>query len=266
MKKNLTLSGVSVAFDTPDGVHTVLDGIDLTIAAGEWVVLIGQNGSGKSTLAKVLCGLSPISKGVAEQNDLQVQMVFQNPEAQIVGETVYEDVCFGMENRAVDPDEMPERARAALEKVGLAELIGQSVTTLSGGQKQLLGIAGCLAVEADVIVFDECTAMLDPASREMVLGVAQELQRQGKTLIWITQWMEELAYADRVVALAAGRVAYDGTAREFFYDGVCAELGFVPPYAVQVAESLRTKGVVLQGQPVTPKELSEAVGDVCRYK
>ncbi|TCP55595.1 energy-coupling factor transport system ATP-binding protein [Tumebacillus sp. BK434] len=264
MKKKLTLSGVSVAFAAPDGVHTVLTEIDLTIAQGEWVALIGQNGSGKSTLAKVLCGLCPVSKGLAEQEELQVQMVFQNPEAQIVGETVYEDVCFGMENCAVPPDEMPERALAALEKVGLAPLIEQAVTTLSGGQKQLLGIAGCLAVEADVIVFDECTAMLDPASREMVLRVAQELQRQGKTLIWITQWMEELACADRVVALSGGRVAYDGTARAFFYDGVCAALGFVPPYAVQVAEQLQAKGVVLAGQPLTPQELSAAVGARCQ--
>jgi energy-coupling factor transport system ATP-binding protein len=264
METQMILSGVGVAFASAEGVHKVLDGIDLQVRQGEWIALIGQNGSGKSTLAKVLCGLCPVSRGDVERGALQVQMVFQNPEAQIVGETAYEDVCFGMENRAVDPSEMPERARAALEKVGLARKIDQSVTTLSGGQKQLLGIAGCLAVEADVIVFDECTAMLDPASREMVIGVAQELQKQGKTLIWITQWMEELAYADRVVALASGRVAYDGAARAFFYDGVCRELGFVPPYVVQVAESLREKGAVLAEQPLTAQELCEAVGDVCR--
>jgi energy-coupling factor transport system ATP-binding protein len=264
MNEKLILSGVTVAFRTPEGIHKALDEVDLKIRQGEWVALIGHNGSGKSTLAKVLSGLCPVSRGEVEQSGSNVQMVFQHPEAQIVGETVYEDICFGLENRAVDPEEMPERARFALEKVGLSHLLHRPVTELSGGQKQLLSIAGCLAMEAETLVFDECTAMLDPASREMVLSVAKELHRQGKTLIWITQWMEELAHADRVVALERGRVAYDGEARTFFYEGVCERLGFVPTYAVQVAQRLREKGVELSARPLTPEELSEAVSDVCR--
>ncbi len=262
MNRQLILSHVSVAFAVGEDVHKVVTDVDLTIERGEWLVLIGQNGSGKSTLAKVLCGLCPISSGEIERFGTKVQMVFQNPEAQIVGETVYEDVCFGMENRAVDPEKMPERARIALEKVGMSHLLHQPVTTLSGGQKQLLGIAGCLAVEADVIVFDECTAMLDPASRQLVLHVAQELKEQGKTLIWITQWMEELAYGDRVVALGQGEVVFSGAARAFFYEGICEQLGFVPPYAVQVAHRLQDKGMRLAGRPLTPDELSIAVGDL----
>ncbi|ASS77257.1 hypothetical protein CIG75_16135 [Tumebacillus algifaecis] len=264
MKQQLILSDVSVAFATSKGVHSVLEDINLTIEQGEWIAIIGQNGSGKSTLAKVLSRLCPISRGELNVIPARVQMVFQNPEAQIVGETVYEDVCFGMENAAVPPAEMPERARVALEKVGLAHLIDQSVSTLSGGQKQLLGIAGCLAMEAEMIVFDECTAMLDPASREMVLSVARDLQRQGKTLIWITQWMEELADADRVLAFSEGKTRFDGTAQAFFYDGICQSLGFVPPYAVQVAQHLLGQGVALAGRPLTASELSEAVGALCQ--
>jgi energy-coupling factor transport system ATP-binding protein len=193
-----------------------------------------------------------------------VQMVFQNPEAQIVGETLYEDVCFGLENRAVDPAEMPGRALAALRQVGLADKLHHPVTMLSGGQKQLLGIAGCLATEADAIVFDEATAMLDPASRERMLGVVKQLHQGGATVIWITQWLEELAYADRVIALEDGKIVYGGDPRGFFYavageGSACERMGFAPPYVVQVAEGLRRRGVELVGRPILPQELSEAV-------
>ncbi|MGZ4165005.1 MAG: ATP-binding cassette domain-containing protein [Tumebacillaceae bacterium] len=275
MKKDFTLHGVTVAFTTNEGIRPVLIELELEIQAGEWLAVVGLNGSGKSTLGKVLAGLCPISRGTVERggegaaHETSVQMVFQNPEAQIVGETVYEDVCFGLENLAVDPAEMPGRAAAALLLVGLEQKMHMSVEKLSGGQKQLLGIAGCLAMEARAIVFDEATAMLDPASREHVLRVVEELHRRGKTIIWITQWMEELAYADRVVALDAGKIAFNGSNREFFYgtggeSNPCEQLGFVQPYAVQVAQELQKQGVTLVEQPILPNELSKAVSEVCR--
>jgi energy-coupling factor transport system ATP-binding protein len=263
MKAGMELRGVSVAFATNGEVRPVLVDLDLRVAPGEWVAVIGRNGSGKSTLGKVLAGLCPVSRGTAVGTE-RVQMVFQNPEAQIVGETVYEDVCFGLENRAVDPAEMPARALAALRQVGLADKLHHSVTMLSGGQKQLLGIAGCLATEADAIVFDEATAMLDPASRARMLGVVQHLHRDGATVVWITQWLEELAYADRVIALEDGKIVYEGEPRDFFYEQAgesspCERLGFVPPYTVQVAQGLRRRGVELAARPILPQELREAV-------
>lgn len=275
MCQEFLLEHVTVAFTTNEGIRPVLIDMNLEIVAGEWLAVVGQNGSGKSTLGKVLAGLCPISRGNVRRaggETSSAQMVFQNPEAQIVGETVYEDVCFGLENRAVDPTDMPERALRALRLVGLEQKMHAYVEKLSGGQKQLLGIAGCLAMDASVIVFDEATAMLDPTSRVNVLQVVQELRRQGKTIIWITQWMEELAYADRVVALDGGKIAFDGKSEEFFYGkGVagsvegegnpCERLGFVLPYAVQVAQELEKHGVTLKGRPILPNELSKAVSE-----
>lgn len=269
MSSEICLKQVSVAFTTNDGIRPVLLNLDLQIATGEWVAVVGQNSSGKSTLARVLAGLCPVSRGSvqcgAPGEAAAVQMVFQNPEAQIVGETVYEDVCFGLENRAVDPAEMPARVESALRQVGLVEKWHVPVQKLSGGQKQLLAIAGCLAMEASVLVFDEATAMLDPSSRERVLQVVQHLHQQGKTILWITQWMEELAYADRVLAIDGGKIAYDGNNRDFFH-GVeetspCERLGFVLPYAVQVARGLQEQGIALQARPILPNELSKAVSD-----
>ncbi|PWK13073.1 ATP-binding cassette domain-containing protein [Tumebacillus permanentifrigoris] len=278
----LRLAEVSVAFTGAEGIHPVLQELDLEIARGEWVSLVGRNGSGKSTLGRVLAGLLPVSRGTVERADGRVQLVFQNPDAQIVGETVWEDVCFGLENLAVPPEEMPKRVESALGLVGLLPKKDAEVTTLSGGQKQLLAVAGCLAMEAETLVFDEATSMLDPESRARLLQVAEALHRAGRTVLWITQWMDEVAHAERVVALEAGRVVFDGTPEAFFYDGgvegasdsvgasraedsvlekrtPCEVLGFAPPYVVQVARALERRGVALRTRPLLPAQLGAVV-------
>lgn len=262
MDKMFQLENVSVAFAGEEGVRTVLRDVQLEIAAGEWVAIVGRNGSGKSTLGRVLAGLLPVSRGMCERSPVVVQLVFQNPDAQIVGETVWEDVCFGLENLAVPPEEMPGRVEQALRMVGLLAKKDADVATLSGGQKQLLAVAGCLAMEAEVIVFDEATSMLDPQSRARLVQVAEELHRAGRTVLWITQWMEEVARAGRVVALEEGRVAFDGTPEAFFYDGVvtpCEGLGFAAPYVVQVARALEQRGVALRMRPLLPEQVGDAV-------
>lgn len=272
MEKMFFVENVSVAFAGEEGVRTVLQDVELEIAAGEWVAIVGRNGSGKSTLGRVLAGLLPVSKGTCERMAGVVQLVFQNPDAQIVGETVWEDVCFGLENLAVPPEEMPARVEAALKSVGLWGKKDADVATLSGGQKQLLAVAGCLAMEADVLVFDEATSMLDPLSRARLVEVAEALHREGRTVLWITQWMEEVGRVGRVVALEAGRVVFDGGPEGFFYgeaegaggaEGLavtpCERLGFAAPYVVRVARSLERRGVKLLKRPLVPEQVEEMI-------
>ncbi|KEO82467.1 ATP-binding cassette domain-containing protein [Tumebacillus flagellatus] len=250
----------------PDGIRFVLRDLDLEVRRGDWVAVVGRNGSGKSTLGRVLAGLLPVSRGTLERSAGLVQLVFQTPDAQIVGETVWEDVCFGLENLAVPPDEMPARAEEALLTVGLLEKKHANVSTLSGGQKQLLAVAGCLAMKADVLVFDEATSMLDPESRARLLDVAARLHQAGQTVIWITQWMDEVARAQRVVALEVGRVVFEGAPEVFFYgregsegQTPCDSLGFAPPYVVQVARALERRGVALRKRPLLPEEVGDFV-------
>ncbi len=260
------LNNVTVAYSNAGQIYRALQDIHFNVYEGEWIGIVGRNGSGKSTLASVLTGICPISKGTLEFHDATLQMVFQNPEAQIVGETIEEEICFGMENQAVDPQEMQGRTKAVLEQVGLSTKPNQPVASLSGGQKQLLNIASCLAHHASILVFDEATAMLDPLSRDRVLDIAAKLHRQGQSIIWITQWMEELSVVDRMVALDEGRIVFDGHRDDFFYaankeSGMspCESMGFTLPYSVQVAQQLLKMGYKLNGFPVSAEQLVEAV-------
>ncbi|MDF2959563.1 MAG: hypothetical protein K0S39_1298 [Paenibacillus sp.] len=264
----IKLDSVSYAYPSFEGAEAILKNINLTIRRGEWVAIAGTNGSGKSTLAKLIAKLYPASSGEVRLTIPEmppVQLVFQNPDMQVIGETVYEDLCFGMENYGVTDAEMQQRADEALEKVGLTTMADTPVSQLSGGQKQLLAVAACLCVNPAVILFDEATSMLDPMSRQTIIKAAQKLHQEGKTIVWITQWLDELAWANRVIALDQGRIAFEGSAQDFFYskDGhnksFCDRLGFAPPYTVQVALSLINKGFKLDPLPLTPAELGKSV-------
>ncbi|HEX7055594.1 MAG TPA: ATP-binding cassette domain-containing protein [Bacilli bacterium] len=267
----IALHEVSVAYRAADGVRQVLRDISLSVHPGDFLALVGGNGSGKSTLARVVAGLCPISQGkvVRSHPPHAVQLVMQNPDAQIVGETVYEDVCFGLENCRFPREETPARVSAALSAVGLQGFANRRVDQLSGGEKQLLCIAGCLALEPEVMIFDEVTTMLDEAARKQMLAVAAELRRKGTAVIWVTQFMDEAARAGQVVALAEGKLAYVGQAESFFYNekqfaaSPCAALGFNPPYPVRVAQHLLAAGVELGGFPLTNDDLRKAVVRLC---
>ncbi len=273
-----SLNNVSVAFTTPEGIKPVLIDINLQITRGDWVAVIGRNGSGKSTLSLVLARLCPISRGkiTYESGNAQqqsTQLIFQNPDAQIVGETVYEDICFGLENKAIPPADFSTRVHAALTQVGLEDFHHRRVEHLSGGQKQLLCIAAALAMDAAVLIFDEATSMLDPLSRQRVVLTAKKLHEQGKTIIWVTQFMEELGYANRVIALDAGQIAFDGNPSQFFYgtdDNQVAppytRLSFIAPYIVQVTQQLLQAGVNLSHLPLLPIQLDHIVRDLCRSR
>ncbi|WP_405079560.1 ATP-binding cassette domain-containing protein [Paenibacillus chitinolyticus] len=275
VKRGEPAEGVSAAD------QTLLNEINIELHKGEWLAVVGRNGSGKSTLAKVMAGLIPAAGGSIEPGwtaGERMRMVLQNPDTQLIGETVYEDVCFGMENAGIDPERMPETARHVLGLVGLADKRDDSCEALSGGQKQLTAVAGALAVGASVLLMDEVTSMLDSFSRSTVLGALTQLNEQGVTVVWITQRLDELALADKVIVVDEGKIAYSGGVRDFFYgtssvDGSrvkirenmpapspCLERGYELPYTVEVARELHRLGALgLEERPVTPDELMEVL-------
>jgi energy-coupling factor transport system ATP-binding protein len=242
----------------PDSNHPVkaLNGIDLTVHSGEYLVILGHNGSGKSTLAKHLNALLLPTEGdvwVKEWNSKiagnfrairsTVGMVFQTPDNQIVSTIVEEDVAFGPENLGVPRDEIVRRVDWSLEQVDMIPFRHRAPHLLSGGQKQRVCIAGMLAMQPDVLVLDEATAMLDPLGRKEVLEVAQRLNKQeGVTIIAITHFMSEAVHADRLIVMDEGRIAMEGTPHEIFAQVEQLEaLQLGVPQITQVAQALHRR-------------------------
>jgi energy-coupling factor transport system ATP-binding protein len=247
----------------------LLRGLNTSIYAGEWLAVTGRNGSGKSVLGKLLSGLEgrytgQINRAYSDK-DLAVRWVMQNPESQLIGETVWEDVCFGLENQGHPPEHIRVAALGALKQVGLEGFEDRPIHRLSGGQKQLVALAGAIATGPAVLVVDEVTSMLDPAARKRVLQVLKEFHHRGITIVMITQFLEELVYADRILAISNGAIEFEGSKEQFFYNGIdggpgaCEQLGLEPPYTVRVAKELINRGITVHGFPVTPEELGKAV-------
>ena len=214
----------------PEGVNRAVDQVDIDIQPGQFVAILGHNGSGKSTLAKHMNALLLPTEGTIwvgdkdtslEDNLWDVRrtagMVFQNPDNQIIGTVVEEDVGFGPENLAVPTEEIWKRVDRSLEAVGMTAYRYHSPNKLSGGQKQRVAIAGIMAMKPRCIVLDEPTAMLDPNGRKEVIRTVRELNRaEGITVILITHYMEEVIEADRVYVMDGGRVVMEGTPKEVF--------------------------------------------------
>lgn len=231
----------------------VLSGISLQIAAGELVAIIGANGSGKTTLARHLNGLLLPTEGqvriagldtrLAENRQTiqsTVGMVFQFPEDQMVATVVEEDAAFGPENLGLPSAEVRRRVEAALREVEMWEWRTRPPHLLSAGQMQRVALAGVLAMRPRCIVFDEATAMLDPAGRQMVMNMLHRLHQEGLTILYITHFMEEAAQAGRVIVLDQGQVALDDSPQEVFADaGQLEKLGLDLPPAVEAAHLLR---------------------------
>ena len=213
-----------------EGITKAVDDVNLDIKQGDFVAILGHNGSGKSTLAKHMNAILYPSEGSVwvdgkdtqqEENIWDIRqtagMVFQNPDNQIIGQIVEEDVGFGPENMGVPTDEIWARVDKSLEAVGMTAYRLQSPNKLSGGQKQRVAIAGVMAMKPRCIVLDEPTAMLDPNGRREVIKTVHELNRQeGITVLLITHYMEEVIDADRVVVIDGGHVVMDGTPKEVF--------------------------------------------------
>ncbi|MCR4432160.1 MAG: energy-coupling factor transporter ATPase [Tepidanaerobacteraceae bacterium] len=244
--------------------------INLAINKGEFVAIIGPNGSGKSTLAKLLNGIFAPTKGeiyvdglnTANQEDIwkvrqKAGMVFQNPDNQIVATVVEEDVAFGPENLGIQPAEIRNRVRQALEAVELTEYAHKAPHLLSGGQKQRVAIAGILAMKPQCIILDEPTAMLDPVGRKEVIKTVKKLNREeGKTIVLITHFMDEAVMADRVLVMSKGRLVMEGTPRQVFSRvEKLKSIGLDVPQVTELAHQLKRAGVEIRPDLLTVEEM-----------
>jgi len=254
-----------------------LDGVDLSIQAGSFVVVLGHNGSGKSTLAKhfnavllpdggqvLVDGMDTADGELLLEVRRRIGMVFQNPDNQIVANVVEEDVAFGPENLGVPSEEIRRRVDDALKAVGMDAFTLHAPHMLSGGQKQRIAIAGVIAMEPRCIVLDESTAMLDPLGRQEVLDTVSRLNKEkGITVILITHHMNEAAYADRVIVMNHGKLVMDGTPREILTQVErLREIGLEVPHTVDLLHQLRGGGWDI---PMDALEPSVCADVICRY-
>jgi len=256
-----------------------LSGVNLSIEKGKFTVILGKNGSGKSTLAKLMNALLLPSKGVVlvkgvdtrdEPSKWEIRrvtgMVFQNPDNQIVGTTVEEDVAFGPENLGVEPVEIRRRVDEVLDTVGMKEYSNVSPHFLSGGQKQRIAIAGILAMKPECIVLDEATSMLDPMGRKEVMAVLKKLNREEKiTIVHITHNMEETCMADRVIVIDDGKIAACGTPSEVFSDvKKIKSLKLDVPQVTELLYELEKEGLDLPRGVLTVEEALKAIAGLKR--
>ena len=257
-----------------EGITRAIDGVDLKVEPGQFIAVLGHNGSGKSTLAKHFNALLYPTEGEVHVDGMSTEddehlwdirqeagMVFQNPDNQIIGQVVEEDVGFGPENMGVPTDEIWERVDESLKAVRMDKFRKSSPTHLSGGQKQRVSIAGVIAMHPKCIIMDEPTAMLDPNGRREVIRAARALnQVEGITIILITHYMEEVVDADKVFVMDKGKVVMEGTPREIFAQvDRLKELRLGVPQVTLLAHELRQSGVPLPDAILTRKELVEAL-------
>jgi len=251
----ISLQNVSFRYSEDD--PWVLQDICLEIPQGQLGVIIGPNGSGKSTLAELIAGLLQPSSGKILVGGLDtrkhpphmrgwVGLVFQNPEHQFFHTRVAEDVAFGPQNLGLSLEEVEARVERVLREVGLWDLAQENPMKLSWGQKQLVAIAGILAMEPACLILDEPTSMLDPPSRKAVRSLIRRVRdRTGCTVLWITQDMEELVGAQRVIVLNRGRIAFDGEWKELMgLENLLAEVGLQRPAALELVSFLKKRGLV----------------------
>lgn len=251
------------------GDTEVLSGIQLKIMPGTFTAVLGSNGSGKSTLARHLNAILIPQSGTVTVDGMstdddnltydireRVGMVFQNPESQAVALVVEDDTAFAPENLGLDEEETAARIEYALRAAGIGDMRHRTISTLSGGQKQLTAIAGILAMRPGYMVFDEASSMLDPSSRAGVLECVKRLQKEhGLAVIWITHYMDEAAEADRVVVIDGGKIAADGSPREVFSDyALISRAGLELPAPARIAHMLAESGYNIEEIPLNENE------------
>ena len=256
------------------GKSRAIDEVSLDIEPGQFIAILGHNGSGKSTLAKHMNALLVPSDGTMWVDGMDTKeeehlwdvrqsagMVFQNPDNQIIGTVVEEDVGFGPENLGVPTEEIWQRVEDSLKAVGMIEYRHHSPNKLSGGQKQRVAIAGVMAMRPKCIILDEATAMLDPVGRKKVLDTVHKLNRDEKiTIIMITHYMEEAADADYIYVMNHGKVRMEGTPREVFVQKEkLEECRLELPEISQIANGLRERGIMVPADVLTQEELVDAL-------
>jgi len=253
-----------------ESTKRAVDGVDLNIQAGDFIAILGHNGSGKSTLAKHINAILTPTKGTMWVDGMDTKdeeklwdirqdagMVFQNPDNQIIGTIVEEDVGFGPENIGVPTDEIWQRVEESLKAVGMLKYRRHSPNKLSGGQKQRVAIAGVMAMHPRCIVLDEPTAMLDPNGRKSVIQTAQKLNREeGITIILITHYMEEVIEADHIFVMDKGKVVMQGNPKEVFSQvEMLKSLRLDVPQATLLAYELQKRGIPLPNGILSNQEL-----------
>ncbi|MCM1063863.1 MAG: energy-coupling factor transporter ATPase [Eubacterium sp.] len=255
-----------------EGITTAVDHVSLDIAQGQFIAILGHNGSGKSTLAKHINAILTPTEGTVWVDGMDTSnedkvwdvrqtagMVFQNPDNQIIGQVVEEDVGFGPENMGVPTKEIWERVEESLKAVGMYAYRKYSPNKLSGGQKQRVSIAGVFAMHPKCIMLDEPTAMLDPNGRKEVIRAVRGLnQVEGVTVILITHYMEEIIHADRVFVMDNGRIAMEGTPKQIFSQvEKLQELRLDVPQVTLLAHELQKRGIALPDGILTIEELAD---------
>ena len=255
-----------------EGITTAVDNVNIDIKAGDFVAVLGHNGSGKSTFAKHLNALVMPTEGTVyvdgmdtkdSGNTLSIRqtagMVFQNPDNQIVGTLVDEEVGFGPENIGIPTEEIWERVEKSLKAVGMYQFRNASPNKLSGGQKQRVAIAGIVAMKPKCIVLDEPTAMLDPLGRKEVLNVLHELNRkENVTIILITHYMEEVIDADYVYVMDGGKLVMYGTPRQIFTQvEMLKSMRLDVPQVTELAYELKKAGLPIKDGIIRNEELVE---------
>ena len=266
----------NISYTYPDAPGPALNDVSLDIWPGTFVAVLGSNGSGKSTLAKhlnaillpasgkvLVDGMDTIDEGSLLPIRRRVGMVFQNPDNQIVANVVEDDVAFAPENLGVEPGEIRRRVDAALRQVGMYELRLHAPHLLSGGQKQRVAIAGILAMDPQVLVLDEPTAMLDPQGRREVIDTVEALCRdRGITVVLITHHMDEAARADRIVVMDKGRVVMDGAPREIFPQAEALRaLRLDVPDTTELLRRLNAAGMRLPADALTAEDCAALIGE-----
>ncbi len=270
------ISFENVHYTYPGDDMESLCGIDLAIEKGQFTAVLGHNGSGKSTLAKHMNAILVPDEGRVLINGIDtadeecvldvrrcVGMVFQNPDNQIVANVVEDDVAFAPENLGVPPQEIRRRVDAALTQVGMYELREHAPHLLSGGQKQRVAIAGVIAMEPEIIVLDEPTAMLDPQGRQEVISTVTRLCREkGMTVVLITHHMDECIGADRLIVMSNGSIIADGTPGAVFSDVALMEReGLSVPETVRLMYELNSQGFALPLDALSPDECAKRIAE-----
>lgn len=258
-----------LTYTYPGSEEPALKNIDITFEQGLFYAIIGRNGSGKSTLAKCLNALLTPTRGKVEACGFdtsnpdnhreirkRISIVFQNPQTQIIGTTVEEDVAFGPENLCLDPQDIQRRVIQALGLAGILELSGQNPHNLSMGEKQLVAIAGVLAMEPQFIVSDESTSMLDYPSRNRIIALFNDLKKLGIGIIHFTHYIEECIWADRLIVLDGGTVVANGEPCEILRNSRLLALHGIEPLPVSlICEELLSLGCYVPDNIITAEEL-----------
>ena len=275
------ISFKNVHFTYPGDDQESLCGIDLDIAAGSFVAVLGHNGSGKSTLAKHMNAILVPDEGQVlidgidtadEERVIDVRrtvgMVFQNPDNQIVANVVEDDVAFAPENLGVPPEEIRRRVDEALKQVDMYDFRMHAPHLLSGGQKQRVAIAGVIAMQPHIIVLDEPTAMLDPQGRAEVIGTITKLCREnGMTVVLITHHMDECVGADRLIVMSNGYIVADGTPKDVFADVALMDReGLSVPATVRLVHELRDAGWALPEDELDVEDCAAELADFIKRK